>query len=81
MFIVALFQDPQIHNSFIKYLSVPCQLTLNLGSVQLCNLNKWYEALSIEHHGGSKSHEFTLIFHFSSALNQPLSQLCGRKSE
>lgn len=81
MFIVALFHGAQIHNSFTNYMSVPCQLTLNLGSVQLCNLNKWYKAPSIEHHGSLQSHVFTLIFYFFSCTQSTLSQRCGRKSE
>lgn len=56
---------------FTFHLWRACQLTLNLGSRQLCNLKKWYKAPSIEHHGSLKSHVFTLIFHFSAALNQP----------
>lgn len=64
--------SPRVHNSFIKYVSVSCHLPLNLGSVQLGNLNKWCEAASVEHHGGLKSHVFTPIFHFSTPISQPL---------
>lgn len=70
---------PRIHNSFIKYMSVSCQLTLSSGTMQLCNLNKWYKVPSIEHHGGLKSHVFTLIFHFCAALNQPSPSVVGKE--
>lgn len=61
-------------------MSVSCQLTLNSGTMQLCNLNKWYKVPSIEHHGGLKSRVFTLIFHFCAALNQPSPSAVGERA-
>lgn len=55
-----------------------CQLTLNLGSMKLWNLNK-IKAPSIEHHGGWKSHVFTLIYNFSAAFNQPSPSAVGQR--
>lgn len=43
----------------------------------LVNLNKWYKAPSIEHHGTLQSHILTLIFHSSSALDQPSPSTVG----
>ena len=77
--LLLLCSSPEIHNSFIKYMSEPWQLTLNLSSMQPCNLNKWYKEPWIEHHGGLKSRVFTLIFHFSAALNQPSAAALGER--
>lgn len=60
-------------------MSLPCRPTLNLGSRLPCNLNKWYQAASIEQHWGLRSHVFTPIFHSSSALNQPSPSAVGEK--
>lgn len=69
----------QIHNSFIKHVSVSCHSPLNLGPVQPGNLNKWSKLPSIEHRGGLKSHVFTPIFLFSAPLSQ--SAHSGRTNE
>lgn len=59
-----------LHYSSLKYTSVPCQYTLksDLATVLSANLNTRATA---GHHGCSKSHELTVIVHFSAALADP----------
>lgn len=78
MFIVAQFYSQSTDSQLIHKVLV-CAMSLDSGSMLQCNLNKWYKAPSIEHHGGLKSHVFTLIFQFSAALNQPSPSAVGEK--